>query len=345
MNILKLSSVTKKFSQTSVAVWNVNLRVSQGEFLALTGESGSGKTTLLRLIAGLEQPDEGFIEIEDTVVADQGKSISPQKRPVGLVFQDYALFPHMTVWQNVAFGLKNWPKPKARKRVGKTLELVNLLEYKERYPHQLSGGQQQRVAIARALAPQPKILLLDEPFSNLDTVLKNQVRQEVSAIIRRSDTTAILVTHDVQDALSMADRIAVLKEGALLQVGAPMELYRKPADAYTASFFGKMNLIPAICKEGKMISDVGTFNIETDDLHSAFLCLRPQHVLVLPDKQTGMVAEILSVQYMGGYQELRLRLARCELWCHQPSEISFRPGQRINLGFNLDQIHLINASG
>ena len=213
MNILSLKSVTKKFSAKAVAIRNIDLQVAQGELLALTGESGCGKTTLLRLIAGLESPDHGTIEIDNTLVAGPHTMVPPQQRPVGLVFQDYALFPHMTVLQNVLFGLKSYPIKQAKERSKEMLDLVNLPGLEKRYPHELSGGQQQRVAIARSLAPKPKLLLLDEPFSNLDTLLRDQVRQELLMILRKAGTTVILVTHDVQDALSMADSIAVLRNG------------------------------------------------------------------------------------------------------------------------------------
>ncbi len=343
MSILKIRALYKKYSPISVAVRDVNLSVEEGELLALAGESGCGKTTLLRLIAGLEEPDGGSIEIENIPVAGKQWSVSPQQRPVGLVFQDYALFPHMTVVQNVLFGLKSWSYHEAKQRTSEVLKMVNLTGLEKRYPHQLSGGQQQRVAIARALAPRPKILLLDEPFSNLDTLLKDQVRQELLTILKGARTTVILVTHDVQDALSMADRIAVLKDGNLLQVGSPATLYQQPVDTYTAAFFGKVNLIPAICRDGKWISEIGSFQIDIGEKKEGFLCLRPQHLLVVQKEGSGIVAKVVSTNYMGGYQQLKLKAGKCELWCHTPIGTDYRVGQQVNLEIDIDQIHVIES--
>ena len=343
MSILNLKAVEKKFSAGTVAVRNVHLEVDEGELLALAGESGCGKTTLLRLIAGLEKPDHGTIEIENTIVANKNRSVPPQQRPVGLVFQDYALFPHMTVAQNVLFGLKLWTANEAKQLTTEVLKMVNLTGLENRYPHQLSGGQQQRVAIARALAPKPKLLLLDEPFSNLDTILKDQVRQELTTILRESGTTVILVTHDVRDALSMADRIAVLKDGNLLQVGSPETLYQQPVDTYIASFFGKVNLIPVVCRGGTVNSEIGTFKSEMAESKSGFLCLRPQHLRVILKQPGEIVAEIVSVNFMGDYQQLKLKVGKCDLWCHEPVYVNYKVGQQVNIEIDRDHIHIIET--
>ncbi len=244
--VLELTGLNKQYSNKGpLAVADVSITVQPGELLALVGESGCGKTTLLRLIAGFEQPDSGQVVLEGQTLAGAGQVLPPEKRPLGLVFQDYALFPHFTVAKNVAFGLKGMAKADKAQRVEEMLALVDLSDSQHKYPHELSGGQQQRVALARALAPHPRLLLLDEPFSNLDAVLKGQVRDELSAIIRRSGTTAILVTHDTQDALSVADRIAIMRKGRLLQCNTPNYLFDAPADAYVAGFFGATNLLPA----------------------------------------------------------------------------------------------------
>jgi iron(III) transport system ATP-binding protein len=341
MSLVELRDISKKFGTDSVAVSKVDLSVYQGELLALTGESGCGKTTLLRLISGLEKPDSGTITIDGRSVAGNGIPVPPQNRPVGLVFQDYALFPHMSVEQNVAFGLRPWPDDQRRQRLREMLELVNLAGLENRYPHQLSGGQQQRVAIARALAPDPKLLLLDEPFSNLDTVLKDQVRQEIASILRRSGTTAILVTHDVQDALSMADRIAVLKEGRVLQVDSPQKLYQQPVNSYVASFFGKVNLIPVMRTEDGIESEIGKFEMDTGSGVSGFLCLRPRQVQVILTGDTGAAAKILAVCYQGGYQQLDLAAGPCKLCCYEPLGISYEPGQSVRVSFDLKNAHVI----
>lgn len=340
MSILSLHSVTKGFGQNAVALHQVELEVQPGELLALTGESGCGKTTLLRLIAGLEKPDHGTIVIQGQTVSTSGMIVPPQKRSVGLVFQDYALFPHMTVSRNIAYGLKGGASDR-HDRIDELLKMVNLKGLNDRYPHQLSGGQQQRVAIARALAPRPKILLLDEPFSNLDTTLKDRVRSEISEILKRSGTTVILVTHDVQDALSMADRIAVLKQGKLLQVDHPQELYKKPVDSYTASFFGKVNLVPVSSPEGKLISDLDDFPKGFGTKLSGTWCLRPEHIHITSPNRAGLEAVITSIDYMGGYQQLQVRIGNVYLWCHQGSGKLFEIGQKVTLHIDLDQIHFI----
>src|SRR5690554_3182513 len=251
MAIIELSNISKRYPNAdSFAVDHVSFSLNKGEVLALVGESGSGKTTLLRLIAGLEHPDTGSIRLDGEIIVSGRKSLAANKRKTGMVFQDYALFPHLTIFQNVAFGLKGLKKKDAEVRVFETLELTGLKEDVKKYPHQLSGGQQQRVALARALAPRPELLLMDEPFSNLDTILRDQVREEVQQIIKSVGITAILVTHDTKDAFSTADKIAVMHDGKLLQIDTPDALYNNPNSSYVAELFGKSNNLEAIAEPG-----------------------------------------------------------------------------------------------
>jgi len=340
VSLLELKSVTKSYSSDSIAVESVDLLIEQGELVALTGESGCGKTTLLRLIAGLEQPDSGSILIEQQMVAGNQVFIPPRNRQIGLVFQDYALFPHMTVVQNIAFGLSSQTKQQRKKKVNEMLKLVELTDYGQRYPHQLSGGQQQRVAIARALAPNPKLLLLDEPFSNLDTLLKDQVRREISSILRKSGTTAILVTHDIQDAMSMADRIAVLRNGKILQIDEPVNLYERPAHCYTASFFGKVNLIPVYSENGQLMTKIGPLALAADS-EQGVLCLRPQHIYLHKGKAEGTSAIVQTVTYMGNCQQIELTAANTQLWCMQSLDHQYHPGEQVTVDFDLDDAHVI----
>lgn len=247
MPVLSLADVTKHYPGTpSPALSHLTLDVREGEILSVTGESGSGKTTLLRLIAGLEIPDSGSIAISGQPVCGPHLSPTPpERRGIGMVFQSYALFPHLSIRDNVLYGLpRSLPKKERLAILASVLGLTGLCGFEKRFPHEVSGGQQQRVALARALAPQPRIILLDEPFSNLDATLRQQLREDVGRILRAARTTALLVTHDTRDALAISDRIAVLKSGRLQQLGSPREIYGSPANEITAALFGRMNFLP-----------------------------------------------------------------------------------------------------
>ncbi len=235
--MLTINSLSKSFDKgKSYAINDVTFNLKQGQVCAIVGESGSGKTTLVRLIAGLERPDHGSIKMNGKVIASLDKFVQAEKRKIGLVFQEYALFPHLTILDNVLYGIS---KVKDKKRIAQEmLDLVGLSDMGKRYPHQLSGGQQQRVALARALAPKPALLILDEPFSNLDAMLRMQLRNEVFDIIKKTEVTVLFVTHDTQDALSVADEILILQNGKVIQKDVAANLYVKPNTLYVASLFG-----------------------------------------------------------------------------------------------------------
>ncbi len=245
-----LEHVTKRFDKF-VAVDDLNMVIEDREFITLLGPSGCGKTTTLRQIAGLETPTEGRITIGDTVVFDseKGINISPAKRDIGFLFQNYALWPHMTVYQNIAFGLENlkWPKDKIRQRVDEMLAMLKIEQFEKRYPSELSGGQQQRVAIARTLAPKPKVLFMDEPLSNLDAKLRLEMRTELKRLHAETDSTFVYVTHDQLEAMTLATRICLMKDGVLQQYDPPLEVYNNPANLFVADFVGNptMNFLPA----------------------------------------------------------------------------------------------------
>src|SRR5258708_5959876 len=237
---IELVSLTKRFHE--VAVDNIDLQIASGEFFSLLGPSGCGKTTTLRLIAGFEQPTAGRIFLDGQDVS----AVPPHRRDVNTVFQSYALFPFLTVFDNVAFGLRNkkLPKPELDQRVNSALELVKLRPFAKRRPGQLSGGQQQRVALARALVLQPSVLLLDEPLGALDAKLRRSLKVELKALQEEVGITFLYVTHDQEEALTMSDRLAVMRDGKIVQIGPPTELYEQPADTYVADFLGASNLMP-----------------------------------------------------------------------------------------------------
>ncbi|WBX72550.1 ABC transporter ATP-binding protein [Tenacibaculum pacificus] len=234
--LLEVKDVKKTFNKGKVvALNNVSFSLSKGKIIAIVGESGSGKTTLIRLITGLETLDYGTILIKEKTVSSSAIFVKPQLRNVGMVFQDYALFPHFSVADNIGYGISNLSDKKDR--IKEVLTLVGLSDKENSYPHELSGGQQQRVALARALAPKPELLILDEPFSNLDVILRSQLRKDILAILKKTNTTAIFVTHDIKDALEVSDEIIVLKNGVVLQQGITKEVYENPEDGYVKLLF------------------------------------------------------------------------------------------------------------
>lgn len=237
----------------------ISLTAEPGEVLCLLGPSGSGKTTLLRLAAGLEAPKHGRILHNDREISGPGVFVPPERRGVGLMFQDFALFPHMSVLENVRFGLNALSEQDSIKEAKTALERVGLLHYAQQYPHALSGGEQQRVALARALAPRPSVLLMDEPFSGLDSRLRDTVRDETLAILRETRATALVVTHDAEEAMRLADHIALLKEGRLVQLGTSEDLYYRPKNLFAASFFSELNTFDCVVRSGAVETPLGTF--------------------------------------------------------------------------------------
>ncbi|WP_207458690.1 ABC transporter ATP-binding protein [Azospirillum sp. SYSU D00513] len=239
---LALDRVSHRYG-SAIAVDDISLTIGAGEILCLCGPSGCGKSSLLRIAAGLEALQSGTVRIGGRVVADPSGEVPAERRGIGLVFQDYALFPHLSVMQNVRFGLSGLPAGKQRARALEVLAQVGMADYADSFPHHLSGGQQQRVALARALAPNPAVLLLDEPFSGLDARLREQVRDETLHVLKQNGAATLLVTHDPEEAMFLADRIALMRAGRIVQLGDPVDLYTRPADGFAASFFGEVNRI------------------------------------------------------------------------------------------------------
>lgn len=308
---VELDQISKVYGPGAVAVDDVTLALEDGEILALLGPSGCGKTTMLRLIAGFEWPDQGSVSINGRVVAGNGVFVAPERRGVGMVFQDYPLFPHRTVRQNIAFGLHRMEKREAAKRVEEVLAQVGLAEYGNRYPHQLSGGQQQRVAIAQALAPNPAVILLDEPFSNLDAALRNELRVQVRQILKDNGASAILVTHDQKEAFTIADRIAVMRSGRIEQVATAYELYARPRTRFVAEFLGHSAVLEGVVQQGEqgVLTDLGIVPcaeaLALSGEHVT-VSLRPDSLVV--DPQGPFRGYIDSVVHDGHQVELAVRL-------------------------------------
>lgn len=307
MTPLSVARLRKSFAGRPV----VNIRqfdLVPGELLALLGPSGCGKSTTLRLIAGLERPDSGRIAIGGREVVDARRWVPPQERRVGMVFQDYALFPHLTVADNIAYGLPRGPH--RTDRVAEMVDLVGLHGYERAWPRQLSGGQQQRVALARALAPAPALLLLDEPFSSLDPSLRHQLRAEVRAILQQSGTTGLLVTHDQEEALSIADRVAVMLDGRIAQIDTPERLYYAPASPEVALFIGDANLLPGIATSAGIETPLGTIVRPTAEHGPVQVMLRPELIaLSTTPVDPGVEGAVLEVDFYGHDHVAKVRVA------------------------------------
>jgi iron(III) transport system ATP-binding protein len=306
---LVFEGVSKNYG-SAVGVDTLELSVPAGELVTVIGPSGCGKSTTLRLAAGLERPDKGTIRVAGDVVADKRRFVEPERRRVGLVFQDYALFPHMTVAQNVEFGLDRLSRGERKARAGEVLDLVRLAHFAGRYPHELSGGEQQRVALARALAPRPAVVLLDEPFSSLDESLRAQVRRDTVATLREAGTTGVLVTHDQTEALSVGTRVVVMRGGVIEQADTPEKVFEQPATRFVASFMGDADFLPAhvhrallTCEIGVVSTVPGWANSEAD----VDVVLRPHEVALRPDPDSQ--ARVSAVEYHGAFVLHYVRLA------------------------------------
>ncbi|MTI96276.1 MAG: ABC transporter ATP-binding protein [Firmicutes bacterium] len=335
---IELKSVTKTYRGASApAVKDINLAVEKGSIVTLLGPSGCGKSTTLRLIAGFEWADSGQISLAGKVVSNERTSIPPEKRGVGMVFQDYALFPHLNVFNNIAFGYKGKDRTA---RVREVLELVNLGGFDNRFPHELSGGQQQRVALARALARRPVVVLLDEPFSNLDADLRTQMRMEIKRIVKEAGTTAVFVSHDQKDALAISDRVVVMRDGVIQQNGSPRGIYQFPANKFVATFVGNTNILKGrIGHDGQSVdTELGILPCtHTHDLRpgeKVYISVRPDSLELADDGQIqGIMKEytytgesidaVLEVPLAGGKTKDLLVHVHPEEMCKVGDKLSF----------------------
>ena len=343
--ILSLDGTSKQYGQ-ELAVDELSLSVRDGEFVTLLGPSGCGKSTTLRLIAGLERPDLGQVQIQGETVAkaDDGTFVRPEHRDVGVVFQDFALFPHMTAAENVAFGIDDLPDAEREARVEELLALVGLSTYCESRPEELSGGQQQRVALARALAPEPEILLLDEPFSNLDVDLRVEMREEVRRIVKETGVTAVSVTHDQEEALSISDRVAVMDEGKIEQVGPPEEVFQRPKSRFVANFLGHASFLPGYLQGNEIETPVDTLpRTQVHGLQSEYdhteldVLVRPDDVLATCNCDGGGDGEITYRRYLGPTVLYRVELDSGEsLQCMHNHSEKLALGDRVDVSLVAD---------
>ncbi|GLS38102.1 sugar ABC transporter ATP-binding protein [Mesorhizobium tianshanense] len=354
MGHIKLTKVAKSFGNIDV-LHDINLEIADGEFVVFVGPSGCGKSTLLRMIAGLERPTGGELAIDGKVV----NSVPAADRGLAMVFQSYALYPHMSVRQNLAFGLENTKMPTAEitERIGEAARMLEIERYLDRRPGQLSGGQRQRVAIGRAIVRRPVAFLLDEPLSNLDAELRGSTRAEIAALHSRLSATMIYVTHDQVEAMTLADRIVVLRAGRIEQIGTPMELYNSPANRFVAGFIGSphMNFLEGSVEFSPTGKAVATFagghrlDLPVDDASVATgsritLGVRPQHVSIGTDTE-GISAKIKLVEALGSETIVHTDVAGQKILVVAPGQHDLAPGADIRLSLSAAPLHLFNEKG
>ncbi|GAB1582815.1 ABC transporter ATP-binding protein [Phyllobacterium phragmitis] len=330
---LTLEHIGRRFGET-LALDDVSFSIRHGEIICLVGQSGCGKSSLLRIIAGVDTADSGRVLLGKTEVAGPDRFVEPEERNIGFVFQDYALFPHLTVEENVAFGLKKLPRHEARERAAAVIARIGIETLARRYPHMLSGGEQQRVALARALAPKPRILLMDEPFSNLDRGLRERVREETTATLRALGTTVIMVTHDPEEALSAGDRVVLMQKGRIVQIATGYEIYDRPNSLYAAEFFCPLNKLPGVYRNGRVETALGAFpaGLNLPEGGQALACIRPQ-AFRLAQPGEGMSARVVRCSFLGEIEQLAIKVEGVEGTLHMRTteRIEVKPGDDVRL--------------
>lgn len=330
--LLSVKDLTKSFDESGPVVDSVSFEVREDEIFALLGPSGCGKTTCLRLIAGFERTDRGEVRIDGRLFESTDTHVAPQDRGIGFVFQDYALFPHLSVIENVAFGLTDIPKFKRHVFAEEVLCRTGMGDYKNRNPSELSGGQQQRVALARAIAPKPKLVLLDEPFSNLDAMLRETTRKEVRSVLKKGGMSALLVTHDQEEALSFADRIAVMNNGRIEQIGRPEEVYYNPRTKFVAQFLGRTNLFHATATGGPEVdTELGRMHLNCNACGRVLCSIRPEHLTLeqATDTNGKHVGKVIGREFYGHDITYHVQLNGEKYLVHTDNRIIFEPDDAV----------------
>jgi len=337
MSSITIRGVRKCFGETEV-LRDFTQTFREGEFVTLLGPSGCGKTTMLRMIAGFEKPTEGEIAIGDQVVSSGKNFVPPEKRDIGMVFQSYAVWPHMTVADNVAYPLriKKFPKRETARRVEQILRVVHLSQYAQRTPNQLSGGQQQRVALARALVMDPRLLLLDEPLSNLDAKLRESMRYEIKEIQRQLGITVVYVTHDQTEAMAMSDRIVVINRGVIQQVGTPQEIYRSPSNQFVADFVGRVDFLRGQVRGGRIeLTGLGqALEYDGPCTGAVVIAVRPENLSLAKPGQKGQLAGVIvNKYYLGDVSDFRVDVGGAVIRLIAPPESydAMEPGEQVEL--------------
>lgn len=330
-SILSVEKLSKRFSpHTPPAVRDVSFDVREREIFAILGPSGCGKTTTLRCIAGFERATDGTIRMRDRVLESPTEYVPAEQRGVGLVFQDYALFPHLSVLENVMFGLRELPRDQREDAARTALKMVGLDGFATRSPQHLSGGQQQRVALARTLAPCPELILLDEPFSNLDALLREGTRQEVRSLLKDQGMSAVLVTHDQEEALSFADRVAVMRAGQIEQMGTPEEVYYRPRTLFVAQFLGRTNLLLSQAHGREAQTAIGAIDLDRETDGTVLVSLRPEHLTLEPvESDAGPRGVIVDRAFKGHDITYRVECDGAEYLVHTPNRMTYQPGDRV----------------
>jgi iron(III) transport system ATP-binding protein len=332
---LTFEDVSRRYGET-LALDHVSLDIAPGEILCLLGPSGCGKSTLLRVAAGVERPSSGRVLLDEQEVAGPNRFVPPEQRGVGLMFQDFALFPHLSILDNVAFGLKWLTRSEAKAEAHVALERVGLAHYASEYPHILSGGEQQRVALARAIAPRPSVLLMDEPFSGLDPRLREKMREETLAILHETHATSIVVTHDAEEAMRMGDRVALMRQGSVVQTGKALDLYRAPKDIFAARTFSDLNELTARVEQGNAATPLGRFFANgLPDGADAIVCVRQRGVRLLTAGQ-GVPARVLDARFLGDVALVELAVQGLDAPILARVRESDVPPQGAEIGVSID---------